>query len=1571
MGSPPGITSFSLLALTERVLMETNCQPGYIPDRRGCIDYDECEYEEPICGDNADCYNTLGSYYCQCQKGFTPPGNFTEDTPTKCEDSLLLISDINECMEYSIDCGPNASCHNTGGNYTCTCNDGYIANNNAETFMDRQGVQCIDRNECEEDSGLCGINARCHNTPGSYYCTCAPGFRLRSGQTNFTDPSTDSCETDICYNNSSICGEGLCKNGKDGHECVCKPGFTNFGHKQMKCTVDICYTDKSICGEGSCKNRKDGHECECKPGFTNYGHKQMKCTDRNECEDYSGLCGINARCHNTPGSYYCTCAPGFRLRSGQTNFTDPSTDSCETNICYTDKSICGEGSCKNSKDGHECVCKPGFTNNGNKQMKCTDINECEDYSGLCGINARCHNTPGSYYCTCAPGFRLRSGQTNFTDPRTDSCETDICYTDKSICGEGSCKNSKDGHECECKPGFTNYGHKQMKCTDRNECEDYSGLCGINARCHNTPGSYYCTCAPGFRLRSGQTNFTDPSTDSCETDICYTDKSICGEGSCKNSKDGHECECKPGFTNYGHKQMKCTDRNECEVSDLCGMNARCHNIPGSYYCTCAPGFRLRSGQTNFIDPSTDSCETDKCYNSKSICGEGLCKNSKDGHECVCKPGFTNHGHKQMKCTDRNECEDYSGLCGINATCNNTPGSYYCTCAPGFRLRSGQTNFTDPRTDSCETNICNTDKSICGEGSCKNGKDGHECICKPGFTNHGHKQMKCTDRNECKVDSGLCGINARCHNTPGSYYCTCAPGFRLRSGQTNFTDPSTDSCESICNIDTSICGEGSCKNGKDGHECECKSGFTNHGQKQMKCTVDICYNNTSICGEGLCKNSKDGHECECKPGFTNYGHKQMKCTVDICYNNTSICGEGSCKNSKDGHECVCKPGFTNYGRKQMKCTGYYLLNITLFGYFVSICFNCCCDFFEVDICYNNTSICGEGLCKNSKDGHECECKPGFTNYEHKQMKCTVDICYNNTSICGEGLCKNSKDGHECECKPGFTNYGHKQMKCTELKCDTCKNDFSKHPELTNITSLMTNTYLSLSEKKKFDAERFLKDFLDALDDLLSKEIKDAEIMTQIFDIVESMLKLIGPLLNNNQTKMSAKETEVELLVKRGSSSPDGPLMMSTNSTQFTSNWKTATGNTYLGFTTAALLGYKSLEGSLNSYFGNLMKQENMKYEINSKVVTVVVSNAETKHLQEPVNLTFSHLKQMNENLTCVFWDHELGHRGWSTRNCTKVRSDANETVCSCTHLSSFAVLMALYDIGDVYELRVITCVGLSISLICLLICIATFYLVRSIQCTRNTIHLHLCITLFIAYFIFLVGITRTENKVGCAIVAGMLHYFFLSAFCWMCLEGVQLFRMVVLVFNTTVRHIYLVAAGYGVPAVIVAISAAVNADGYGTEKHCWLNLEGGFIWSFYGPVCVIIIVNVFFFLITIWKLADKFSSLNPDLNNLRKIRAFTITAIAQLCVLGIMWVFGCFQFDSGTLAISYIFTILGSLQGVMMFVIHCCLSKQVRDEYVKYLADVCTPQKRKYSEFSSNQASKSQTSKSVQNTGESSI
>uniref|UniRef100_A0AAQ5X8H3 Uncharacterized protein n=1 Tax=Amphiprion ocellaris TaxID=80972 RepID=A0AAQ5X8H3_AMPOC len=395
--------------------------------------------------------------------------------------------------------------------------------------------------------------------------------------------------------------------------------------------------------------------------------------------------------------------------------------------------------------------------------------------------------------------------------------------------------------------------------------------------------------------------------------------------------------------------------------------------------------------------------------------------------------------------------------------------------------------------------------------------------------------------------------------------------------------------------------------------------------------------------------------------------------------------------------------------------------------------------------------------------------------------------------------------------------------------------------------------------------------------------------------------------------------------------------------------------IGFTTVSLLSYSNLENSANGFSGGMKPEKNQSFKINSKVVTVAVSNRNTSHLKEEVKLTLYHLKKSNQTShTCVFWDSSEKGGSWSARGCEVVESNMEYTVCSCNHLSSFAVLMSLCEM----KLQLITWVGLSLSLICLFICILTFSMIRSIQSPRTTIHLHLCISLFTANLIFLAGISRTENRVGCAVVAGMLHFFYMAAFCWMCLEGIQLFRMVVLVFNTSFKTLYMMAGGYGVPAVIVAVSALANAEGYGTDKYCWLKLE--FIWSFFGPVCVIISVNIFFFLITVWKLAQKFSSLNPDLDKLQKIKAFTVTAVAQLCVLGTMWIFGCFQFEEGTVVMSYLFTIFGSLQGLMIFVMHCLFSKQVREEYGNILSRCCAPQKKRYSEFSSSHSSKAHVS-----------
>lgn len=59
--------------------------------------------------------------------------------------------------------------------------------------------------------------------------------------------------------------------------------------------------------------------------------------------------------------------------------------------------------------------------------------------------------------------------------------------------------------------------------------------------------------------------------------------------------------------------------------------------------------------------------------------------------------------------------------------------------------------------------------------------------------------------------------------------------------------------------------------------------------------------------------------------------------------------------------------------------------------------------------------------------------------------------------------------------------------------------------------------------------------------------------------------------------------------------------------------------------SLLTYEILEKSAG-YFSGMKLLNNQSFEINSKVVTVTVSNRNTSHLEEPINLTFYHLKEV---------------------------------------------------------------------------------------------------------------------------------------------------------------------------------------------------------------------------------------------------------------------------------------------------------------------------------------------------------
>lgn len=147
--------------------------------------------------------------------------------------------------------------------------------------------------------------------------------------------------------------------------------------------------------------------------------------------------------------------------------------------------------------------------------------------------------------------------------------------------------------------------------------------------------------------------------------------------------------------------------------------------------------------------------------------------------------------------------------------------------------------------------------------------------------------------------------------------------------------------------------------------------------------------------------------------------------------------------------------------------------------------------------------------------------------------------------------------------------------------------------------------------------------------------------------------------------------------------------------------------------------------------------------------------------------------------------------------------------------------------------------------------------------------------------------------------------------MLLEGYQLYMMLIQVFEPNRSRFYLYyLVGYALPAVIVAISAGITWQNYGTYSYCWINVRTSTLWAFIIPVIVIIISNIIVLLIA---LRVVLSVKSRDRSTSQRVLGWLKGSCTLLCILGITWVFGFLAAIPGThIVFAYIFAILNTLQ-----------------------------------------------------------
>ncbi|XP_078741565.1 adhesion G protein-coupled receptor L4-like isoform X2 [Lampetra fluviatilis] len=766
---------------------------------------------------------------------------------------------------------------------------------------------------------------------------------------------------------------------------------------------------------------------------------------------------------------------------------------------------------------------------------------------------------------------------------------------------------------------------------------------------------------------------------------------------------------------------------------------------------------------------------------------------------------------------------------------------------------------------------------------------------------------------------------------------------------------------------------CETRPDGSQrCLCKHGFIGNGITVCN-DVDECLMDDTCANHELCQNSPGSFECRCRAGFTRRRGRCVGSQARIAMNaserlfdafttpadNPSASPRASLPTSGPAHENVTKAAPCATCNIDARCnatTGRCMCAEGYIGNGITICK-------DIDECLDD--ICDKTYeCHNSPGSYKCNCPTGF---HEKKDKCVVNKVKRHpcpaASVCGVTFPETSTNFAIVPCYPnstGFANYschtanGNWSKKGPNFK--GCTIEGPARPTWQRWTSEICGAMTEADDFMGHGDDATMEWAASLAAALLPREpprdwaeLPPAEavhILSRGLAKIDKAIGVAAALLKRPGQVMrgQADGNELEVMSLHPgvsnlhfvSSGVEAGIYLSVNNTELTPG------------AAAVSFGYNP---HVHSHLPPLPlvsaadappdSSPRGPRRIISAVLSATLLPSTARHVHLTGNVTFSLrlLENPEDGLVqCGFWVEHAST--WSTLGCEVAFLNHSHAHCSCSHLTHFAILLAHRPVSehDALILSVLTRVALSVSLVCLALSVATFMLSRALHGARNSVHANLCATLFIAEFIFLLGVHQTAYTVLCKVIAYFLHYFFLAAFTWMSLEGVCLYFMVVQVFKSRdlpVRSLY--AVGYGVPLVILILTSAIAPGSHGTDKYCWL--DKSIYWSFAGPVLCVITTNLGFLGITMYKMIRHRHPITPGVSCMETMRVLVLSSLALTFLLGVPWVFALFYVSDGTAFALYIFTVFAALQGLFIYIFHCLLQKKVRDEYVRIARRLC--------------------------------
>uniref|UniRef100_T1IQ43 Uncharacterized protein n=1 Tax=Strigamia maritima TaxID=126957 RepID=T1IQ43_STRMM len=803
-------------------------------------------------------------------------------------------------------------------------------------------------------------------------------------------------------------------------------------------------------------------------------------------------------------------------------------------------------------------------------------------------------------------------------------------------------------------------------------------------------------------------------------------------------------------------------------------------------------------------------------------------------------------------------------------------------PGFRCdcEEGYYGTTCNHFNPCVNNPC-------GEyGECKNVSDNmYNCQCMDGFSG-----INCSVFDPCLARPSPCANGATCVSTaPNTYQCSCAAGYY------------GSSCKSYnwCASNPCVNG-GTCVNLTDiNYQCVCPEGFAG-----KSCDVDIDDCISSPCANGAhCTDKPNGFSCVCLSGFTG-----ESCT-DIAY-----CLEGRTQTQygvfqwpksrvNETKSAVCPYG--SYDRKH---------DMHLFAYR-----SCKFENHQAVWSFVNASNCateGFNIAMNvtTQLSHLTSLPKSLNSSQISTTANHIDRVYNYAL-------------HDKKIAGGMLSVISNMLDVDENIFDNVNDSEQITDRLIDVVKKYTSK-VSLDEGKSitFRSENLVIEAINLKNDpKLMASSSQRHLNTKGVTFFGNRKNFIKNKTNNFEAVDEIADNMRVEAADKADDPDDMAAIVIPDEALDLAKIQTSEG------VRLQFISFKNAK-----FFRRKNKSQTYPNDPWQPVIIANIANATISNLTRPV--TYKIPTSPNKFYYCAFWD-EI-EKKWSQDGISTNQS-GNFTWCYSSHLTAFSVLFdpdpnEQLDMKNKIALSIVSYVGCALSIIGLILTIITYSIFRCLNRDRSgKILLCLCVAMLLMNISFLLGSQsyNTHFIDLCVGVAVLTHYFLLATLAWMCVEAINMYQMLIYVFASSETHFMLKRslAAWGIPLIFVGTTAAINIGYYHSKnEYCILSADNPYVYytTFLGPCCIILLINcVVFILVTRVLFQPRLTgqACRKDKNvTFAQVRgAFTV-----MTLLGVTWVFGALAVGPAKVPFQYIFCILNSLQGFIIFIVRCIQYPEAR-------------------------------------------